>query len=73
MPFSRLTKYSSLAVFTNFQSNNQKLSRIKFVCISPDVYVQSGERYKICSARRVIKSDLKLFMCAKAKHKKEKR
>ena len=28
--------------FTDFQNINQKLSRIKFVCITPEVYVQCG-------------------------------
>ena len=32
--------------FTHFQNISQKLSRIKFVCISLEVCVQSGERYK---------------------------
>ena len=56
--------------FTHFQNNSQKLWRIKFVCISPEVYVQSGEKYtKLCSAPSIFKTNCKLFMCPKGKHK----
>ena len=44
--FDRMAKYSSLTVLHILRKNSQKLSRKKFSCTCPEVYVQSGERYK---------------------------
>ena len=45
MVFSPMVGYSSLTIL-HFQNNSLKPSRIKFVCISPEVYIQSREKYK---------------------------
>ena len=47
---------------------------LKSVCISPEVYVQSGESpgesyRRICSIPRIFKTNCKLLVCAKRKNK----
>ena len=38
-----LSSYTASCLsFTHFQNISQKISRIKFVCITPEVYVQRG-------------------------------
>ena len=67
--FSRMAKYSSLTILHIFRTTTKKLSRIKFVCISPEVYVRVVEGTKIFSAPRILKTNCKLFMRANGKHK----
>ena len=55
--------------FTHFQNNSQELSRIKFVCISSEVYYRALKGTKICFAPGIFKTNCKLFMCANRKHK----
>ena len=46
MTFSRMDKYSSLTVLHIFRTTAKSYRDLSFVCISPEVYVQSGERCK---------------------------
>ena len=65
MTLSRMARYSSL---TPFLEQKPKANEDK-VHMSSFIYVQGGERYKICSVPRIFKTSCKLFVCAKGKHK----
>ena len=69
MMFSQMAKYSSLTGLHIFRTTTKSYRGLSLFASVLKVMYGVVKGTKICSAPGIFKSDCKLFICAKGKHK----